>query len=74
MLSAQSNMTPIADDLVRQADDAMHRRRCLLTAAVALRQASSVATARRWITHWQGPPDVKTGALEILGQLEELTP
>lgn len=59
----------LAGQLRRQADDAMQRRKVLLTASVALATTTTVPAAIRALTEWDGPAAIKTAAAELLGQL-----
>ena len=60
-----------ADQLRRQADEAMLRRRAMLVCSVALAETKTVAAARKVIAGWDGPAEVKANALELLDQLAE---
>jgi hypothetical protein len=59
----------LAEQLRAQADDAMHRRKVLLVAAVALAESNSIAGARKILDDWDGPPAIKAEAIEVLGDL-----
>jgi hypothetical protein len=63
----------LADQLRREADDCMQRRKVLLTCSVALAQTRSVAAARKVISDWDGPAAIKAAAIELLGELETTT-
>lgn len=69
-------MTPadnrdLAARLRAQADDAVHRRKVLLVAAVALAESTSITGARKILAGWDGPPAIRDAAIELLGQLTE---
>ncbi|MGH2843605.1 MAG: hypothetical protein ACRDKL_08480 [Solirubrobacteraceae bacterium] len=61
----------LAADLVRQADEHMTRRKQLLCAAVALRTTGTIAGARKALAEWNGPPEIRDGAVELINQLAE---
>jgi hypothetical protein len=59
----------LAEQLRRQADDAIKRRRILLVAAVALAESNTIAGARKILDDWDGPTAIRDAALELLSQL-----
>lgn len=61
----------LAAKLRRQADAAMHHRKVLLVAAVALAESSTVAAAVRRLDTRDGPATVKAAAIELLGRLAD---
>jgi hypothetical protein len=60
----------LAADLVRQADDHMADRKAALCAAVALGTTTSLAGARKALREWDGPGEIRDGAVKLLDQLE----
>lgn len=58
-----------AEQLRRQADDAMARRRILLVASVAAETTRTIPAAIRALGEWNGPAAIKTAAIELLGDL-----
>jgi hypothetical protein len=48
-------------------------RAVLLCTGVMLRDAGSLAAARRWTCQWRGPPEVKAGVLALLEFLDDDT-
>jgi hypothetical protein len=59
----------LAEQLRRQADDCMHRRKVLLTCSVALGTTTSAGAAIRALRGWDGPDAIKTAAIKLLDQL-----
>lgn len=59
----------LAEQLRRQADGAIARRRVLLTASVALSTTTSIPAAIRALGEWNGPVAIKTAAIELLDDL-----
>lgn len=60
-----------AAELLGQANQALHQRRVLLTASVALSTTSSVAAARRTLTGWEGgPPGLIAEAVAVIDALQ----
>lgn len=60
----------LAAELVRQADDAMAERRILLVCSVALGTTKTIPAAKRALREWDGPADIRDGAVKLLDQLE----
>jgi hypothetical protein len=63
----------LAAQLRAQADDAMHRRKVLLVAAVALDETKTVSAAVRTLSEWPGPAEIKDAAIAAIELLSQLT-
>jgi hypothetical protein len=61
----------LAADLVRQADGHMAERRSLLACSVALGTTKTIPAAKKALREWDGPGDVRAGAVELLDELSE---
>lgn len=59
----------LAELLRIQADDAMRHRKALLCASAALATTTSVPAAIRALGDWDGPPAIKTAALDLIDTL-----
>jgi hypothetical protein len=64
----------LAAGLRDQADAAVHRRKVLLCASVALAETSTIAAARKVLHDWDGPAAIRDAAIELLGQLTQDVP
>jgi hypothetical protein len=64
----------LAEQLRRQAGDAIARRRALLTASVALSTTNSIPAAIRALAEWNGPVVIKAAAIEVLEQFTQDVP
>jgi hypothetical protein len=63
-----------AAELLAQAARALHTRRVLLTASVALSTSSSIAAARRVLTGWEGgPPGLIAEAVAVIDAIRAET-
>ncbi len=58
-----------ADRLTAEADEAMRRRRALLTASCALGTTKTIPAARRALAEWDGPGTIRDQALAIINAL-----
>lgn len=59
----------LAARLRAEADDAVHHRKVLLVAAVALSESNSFTAARKILQGWDGPASIRNDAIELLDQL-----
>ncbi len=59
----------LAEQLHAQADDAMHHRKILLCASVALTETNTAAAAVKVLGDWHGADSIEDAAIEVLEQL-----
>jgi hypothetical protein len=58
-----------AETLLAEATAAMHRRRVLLCASTALGTTKSTTAARRVLTEWDGPAEIRAAAIALIDAL-----
>jgi hypothetical protein len=59
----------LAEQLRHQADEAMHRRKALLCASVAVATTATIPAAIRALREWNGPERIRQDAIDVIGHL-----